>query len=132
VAEASGANGAASAPDRADSVVGKFRAHMDDDLSTPEAMAVAFDAVRAANSAFDAGDVPGGLWRGRAALACFAAVGIFPDIDESISPEALDLARRRDEARGAGDFAVADRLRESIVALGYRVEDTPAGTRVIR
>jgi cysteinyl-tRNA synthetase len=40
------------------------------------------------------------------------------------------LARRRDEARAAKDWATADALRDEITAAGFVVEDTPAGTRV--
>ena len=37
------------------------------------------------------------------------------------------LARARQEARTAKDFATADRLREQILANGYEVTDTPQG-----
>jgi len=109
-----------------------FRRHMDDDMSTPQAMAVAFDALKAANSAFDRGDAPAGALIGRAALGCFEAVGLMAATVTEIATEALDLARRRDEARGAKDWAAADSLRSEIVRLGYRVEDTASGTRVLR
>ncbi len=40
------------------------------------------------------------------------------------------LARRRDEARVAKDWALADALRDQLVATGWVVEDTPSGTQV--
>ncbi|MGH9171877.1 MAG: cysteine--tRNA ligase [Acidimicrobiales bacterium] len=116
---------------KAGEIVTSFRRHMDDDLSTPEAIAVAFDGLRAANSAFDAGDTQLALAVGEAVLDCFAAVGLLPGTDREVSSEALDLARHRDLARANRDYAAADRLRDEIVALGYRVEDMPSGTRVI-
>ncbi len=109
-----------------------FRAHMDDDLSTPQAMAVVFEALKAANSAFDQGDAEGGVGVGRAALRCFEAVGLTAATATEITAEALALARRRDAAREARDWDAADRLRAEIVDLGYRVEDTASGTRVLR
>ncbi len=112
-------------------VLSRFKAEMDDDLGTPRAVAVLFEAMRAANSALDRRDVPGGLALGRAVLDAFSALGLEPAEARGISEEAADLARRRDAAREARDFALADRLREEIAALGYRVEDTPAGTRVL-
>jgi cysteinyl-tRNA synthetase len=127
-----GAAGNSGGSAEAAAVLSKFRQHMDDDLSTPEAVAVAFDAVRASNSAFDSGDYELAVSLGRAALDCFGTVGVFPAIDQEVSAEALELARSRDEARANRDWAAADSLRDAIVALGYRVEDTPSGTRVIR
>jgi cysteinyl-tRNA synthetase len=38
------------------------------------------------------------------------------------------LASRREDARAAKDFALADRLRDEIAALGYRVADGPTGS----
>jgi cysteinyl-tRNA synthetase len=49
-----------------------------------------------------------------------------------VPDDVLALAHQRDEARAARDWAAADRLRDDIVARGYRVEDTPGGTRVYR
>jgi cysteinyl-tRNA synthetase len=109
-----------------------FRAYMDDDLSTPQAMAVLFDAVKTANSAFDRGDAPAGVALGRVVSAGFEAVGLTTGVAAEVGEDALEMARRRDDARTARDWAAADRLRDEITALGYRVEDTSIGTRVYR
>jgi len=46
-------------------------------------------------------------------------------------PEAVAaLVARREAARRDRDFAVADGLRHDIAAAGFRLEDTPAGTRL--
>jgi cysteinyl-tRNA synthetase len=126
------ASGVAPADGAGDEVLGKFRACMDDDLATPQAIAVLFDTLTAANSALDRGDGGGGVALGREALAGFEAVGLRTGVARKVGAEALELARRRDEARVARDWAAADRLRDEIGALGYRVEDTPGGTRVYR
>ncbi len=105
---------------------------MDDDLGSPDAMAVLFDGLTAANAALDGHEAELGGALGRAVLSCFAAVGLVPAEGGDVGPEALDLARRRDEARRGRDYAAADRLRDEIVALGYRLEDTQNGTRVFR
>lgn len=122
----------AGATEAAARLVSSFRAHMDDDLGTPEAMAALFDGLTAANAALEAGDIELGGELGRVVLSCFAAVGLQPGEDVEVSAEALELAARRDAARAARDYDAADRLRDEIVALGYRVEDTPNGTRVFR
>jgi len=115
-----------------DEVLSGFRSYMDDDLATPQAIAVLFDALTAANAAFDRGDGAGGVGIGRAVLAGFEAVGLRTGMTSEVAEDAVELARRRDEARAARDWAAADRLREEIVTLGYRVEDTPGGTRLYR
>jgi len=110
-----------------------FSRRMDDDLDTPGATAVLFDAIRRANSAFDARDEPLGTDLTRAVLDCFAAVGLDAKSGAVEIPESvLELGLRRDQARAERDFAAADGLREEIVALGFVVEDTPGGTRIRR
>ena len=44
--------------------------------------------------------------------------------------QALELAEKREKARVAKDFKLADELRVEIEALGLRAEDTPAGMRL--
>ncbi len=110
----------------------RFRQRMDDDLDTPRAMALVFDAIRSANASLAGRDVAGGLTEGRAALACAAAVGLLPALGSPVAEEALALARRRDEARSGRDWAAADAIRDELARLGYKVEDTPAGTRLYR
>lgn len=50
------------------------------------------------------------------------------DVPEDIH----DLAREREAARTARDFARADELRDQISAAGFDVKDTPAGPEIIR
>ncbi|MHB8243810.1 MAG: cysteine--tRNA ligase [Acidimicrobiales bacterium] len=109
-----------------------FRERMDDDLDTPRAIALLFDATRSANVLLANGDVVAGLARGRQALDCLAAVGLLPSTGRGVSPPAMCLADERDKARAARDWAAADRIRDELAALGYRVEDTSAGTRLYR
>lgn len=47
-----------------------------------------------------------------------------------VPADILALARRRDAARAARDFAAADALRDEITGRGYRVVDGPDGTSV--
>ena len=119
----------AAAPD--EDALTRFRTAMDDDLDTPKAMAVVFDLVRRANAALDAGDEAAPLVSAVRELT--AAVGLELRAEaEGPDAEAAELARRRDEARAAKDFATADALRDELQARGYVVEDTPAGTQIRR
>ena len=104
----------------------RFRAAMDDDLSTPQAMALLFDAVRRANA--DAA-----VAAAAAAFQIAAAVGLELRAEEGeVGDDAAELARRRDEARAARDWATADSLRDEFVALGYEVSAGPEGTAIRR
>ena len=80
--------------------------------------------------------IPARLLGGRSSpalvLECFAAVGLSAKAVAEVPPSVLELGLRRDAARVARDFSAADHLRAEIVALGYVVEDTPAGTRIRR
>ncbi|MDQ4049028.1 MAG: cysteine--tRNA ligase, partial [Actinomycetota bacterium] len=51
-----------------------------------------------------------------------------PDVD----PAAGRLLAEREEARAAGNFELADRLREALGEMGYEVRDGPEGPRLVR
>lgn len=106
----------------------RFKAAMDDDLNTADALGVIFDLVREANTVF----VDGGSAEGAAAAKglleeLLHVLGIQLKAEAPIPQEVLDLAEQRQAARAARDFAAADALRDQITALGYVVEDTKAG-----
>ncbi|MFM9122327.1 MAG: cysteine--tRNA ligase [Actinomycetota bacterium] len=106
----------------------EFRAAMDDDLNTPVAMGVLFDAVRRANIAVDSGDVAVAAGVALAAREMCVAVGLQIRANDEIAPEAKAKAAALDAARAVKDFAKADALRVELQALGYLVETTKSGT----
>jgi len=121
--------GVAAEPD--EEALERFRAAMDDDLDTPRATALLFDLVRRANALLADADAEAAAPLGVAALEIAGALGLELHSQGATVPEAiLELARRRDEARAAKDWAGADALRDRITAAGYVVEDKPAGTDV--
>ena len=114
-------------------VLKAFRDYMDNDLQTGKAIALLFDAVTRANAALDGGDTSTGASLAAAAKEIAGAMGLelhvaVDDVDEATA----ELVRQRDEARAGKDFAAADRIRDELVAAGWAVEDTAAGTKVRR
>jgi cysteinyl-tRNA synthetase len=104
---------------------------MEDDLDTVRALSFVFEWVRTANAALDAGDKDEAARLVRLVQEATGAVGLeLRAAGDDIDPAALDLATARDEARAAKDWAAADRLRDELVSRGWKVEDTPEGTRL--
>ena len=110
-----------------------FREAMDRDLDTPAVTGLLFDLVRRANSLLDQGDEDAAAPQAAAVREISGAVGLPLRADaEEVPPEVVELARRRDDARAAKDWATADALRDELQAQGWRVEDGAGGTEVRR
>ncbi|HEX2167724.1 MAG TPA: cysteine--tRNA ligase [Longimicrobiales bacterium] len=116
-----------------------FEAAMDDDLNTPNALAVIFNFVRECNAELDR-DVP----TARAALDAAqdaltrmdSALGILEiaraersDVAEDLAVWVESLVAQRQDARRRRDFAESDRIRDELAAKGIVVEDTSQGPR---
>jgi cysteinyl-tRNA synthetase len=108
-----------------------FKAAMDDDFNTPEALAVMFELASAANRG-DAsaaqllrnlGAVLGLLQRDTAEFLKAGAVAT--GLSEA-EIDAMIVARRA--ARAAKDFAESDRIRDALLAKGIVLEDGAGGT----
>jgi len=123
-------------------VEARFVAAMDDDLNTPEALAVLFELARDVNrareqqQAEEASQLAGALRTLGARLGLLQAE---PDVylrgrqgDAAQGPSDADidaLVAQRDAARAARNWAEADRLRDQLSALGITLEDAAGGTR---
>ena len=118
-----------SAPDAAE--MDEFRAHMDDNLDTPAVCAQLFGMVSEANRLLDAGDDLAAAPVVAAWREILGALGLEVRGEAAEVPDDVaELARQRDVARAARDFATADSLRDRIAAAGFTAEDGPDGTVV--
>ncbi len=118
----------------AEKMLASFEEALEDDLNVSPALAALFDFVRKAYPILaqkglneeETEKVREVLEKINAVLAIVAPAEVVTDED------VLEVLRRREEARAAGDFATADRLREDLQHQGFKVIDTPRGTVVCR
>jgi cysteinyl-tRNA synthetase len=123
---------------------GQFESVMDDDFSTPRAIAALFDLSREVNSLLNTGEPVSretlmaidGLYRtlGGEVLGIrfdeLASVGIESEADHELLDGLVRLLIDiRQKAREDRDWARADGIRDQLADLGVLLEDGPEGTR---
>jgi len=110
---------------------------LEDDLNTPQALAVLFDLAHQANTAdsdagrgrikaqlLDAASLLGLLWQEPEAWFKWAPVG--STVDEAAIQR---LVEARAAAKKAKNFKEADRIRDELAGMGVVLEDVPGATR---
>jgi cysteinyl-tRNA synthetase len=107
----------------------RFTSAMDDDLNTPQALAVLFDLAKEINRARDEGHGVGD------AQALLLELSDVLGLRLEASQEAVEAApfielliTIRSELRGAKQWALADRIRDGLTALHVTLEDGAQGT----
>ncbi len=125
----------------------KFLDAMDDDFNTAGGIAALFDLVRGLNKLVDDENLEEPAKRDAAKLEALkqgvttlrelsATLGLFrrPPQETSAGDDELIgklmdlLIQMRADARKGKDFATADRIRDSLSAIGVKLEDRPGGT----
>ena len=108
----------------------RFRAAMDEDFGTPEAVAVLFDLASEVNRSKDA--AAAGLLR--ALGGTLGLLQVDPQTylqggsDQGDGGDIDALIVQRNEAKQAKNFAEADRIRKALLEQGIVLKDSPTGT----
>ncbi|MDP2678026.1 MAG: cysteine--tRNA ligase [Rhodoferax sp.] len=115
--------------DWTDSFAARFKAAMDEDFGTPEAVAALFELASEVNRT-RSGALAGLL---KALGACLGLLQENPlaFLQSGAGVSEVDIAQRiaeRAAAKAAKNFAEADRIRQELLALGIVLKDTTSGT----
>lgn len=114
----------------------KFIEAMDNDFNTADGISVIFEFIRDMNK-YVSGTIPTSMEHLELIKNLFeeltSVLGIVThkNINNEIPKEVLDLFEKRKIARKNKDFALADSLRDEIEELGYLVEETRQGSRIV-
>ena len=109
-----------------------FKAHMGDDLNTPDAFSDMFALSKFANSELGENSTKGSIEEALKLFGEFTEVlGVLQDDEEAgLDSEVKELMKQRDEARKNKDYKLSDEIRDRLTEIGYIVKDTPNGTEV--
>lgn len=103
-----------------------FVSAMDDDLNMPRAMASLYDMIKRINRLIDENrigrDDAEKIYK--TVTGIDSVVAIFDFEQELYPPQAQQLIDERIDARKAGDFTRADRIRDQLKDMGIHVQDT--------
>lgn len=104
-----------------------IREALRDDLNTPLALTHVLELCKILNTKMDTSEA---LDKKRLLVVfdtIYSLFGLRESVETKIPEEVIALVEKRKQARESKDFALSDSLRDELLALGYRVEDTASG-----
>ena len=117
--------------EKLESCRGKFRAAMDDDLNTADAIAAIFDIVYLANTERTSASGKAAIELALSLIRELGGVlGLFTRQEsKSLDAEVEELIEKRQAARAAKDWATADAIRDKLKEMNIVLKDTPDGVK---
>ena len=109
----------------------QFLQAMDSDLNAPQALGALFDLSREINRAMDSGKDVGQSQATLRALGDILGLNFSPpgkDQEGNAKPFIDLLVKVREDLRAAGQYDLADQIRDRLAELGVGLEDTSRGT----
>ena len=109
-----------------------FGLALDDDLNISAGIAAVFDFIRDTNRLIDQNELSAaGAQRALELVERLHAVtGLFKTAEAAVPQDVLDLVAERQQVRRAKNFKRSDEIRDTLLAAGWVIEDTPSGPRV--
>ncbi len=109
---------------------------MDDDLNTADAISAIFELVREININIAGDKVECREYIEFASNIFNELTGVlgllYENKEEEIPNQILELVEKRKQARKDKDFALADKIRDEIITLGFIVEETRQGVKITK
>ncbi|MCD8021202.1 MAG: cysteine--tRNA ligase, partial [Clostridiales bacterium] len=113
-----------------DELVAKYKAAMEDDFNTADAIAAIFELVKLSNITADEGSMEYVQYLYDTIVKLCDILGIITDKKEELLDSDIEaLIEERQAARKARNFARADEIRDSLAQQGIILEDTRAGVK---
>ncbi len=118
-----------------DKAIENFEARLENDLDTPSALAVVFDTI---SRAFESGFLSVKAKEFAKKIDAYLAIGFeqksfqYDGIISTVELEndVIEKLNHRNRLRQAGDFDQADKIKQDIIALGYKIEDLKGYTAI--
>lgn len=109
----------------------KFESAMEDDFNTADAIAAVFEFVKAINVSIgdDSSTALCTLAEERLKKMCYILGIILDKPEEALDAEIERMIEERQEARRNKDFALADKIRDKLLAQNIVLEDTREGVK---